>query len=108
MLDYPSTLLRYDITENGFLPSEDPLVSLSDPYYKPWEKLVSQLPRLVNNGLICEEVKHLPLLSTTLLRDDEKEWRRAYVVLALITHTYIWSGHEPAQVCLISSVLFTS
>ncbi|KIW08826.1 uncharacterized protein PV09_00756 [Verruconis gallopava] len=91
------TLSDYDITENGFLPSQEPLSALSNSYYSQWEAIASNIPGLIRSGQIRAEVKQLPVLSTAKLH-DETEWRRAYVVLAFIAHAYIWGGDKPEEI----------
>ena len=44
-------------------------------------------------------VDELPILSTSKL-NGEPEWRRAYVVLAYLTHAYVWGGEKPKEVSI--------
>jgi indoleamine 2,3-dioxygenase len=88
----------FAVTGNGFLPSQVPLGRLSSPYYEQWENIASNLPQLVKTGQIRKKVRQLPLLCTANLHTEE-EWRRAYVLLAFMTHGYIWGGTKPAEVC---------
>jgi indoleamine 2,3-dioxygenase len=87
----------FDITENGFLPSEQPLQRLPNPYYHRWEEVALNLPQLIRLHQIRGEILQLPILSTKKLH-TEAEWRRAYVLLAFMTHGYIWGGDIPAEV----------
>ncbi|KAF7562461.1 hypothetical protein G7046_g1682 [Stylonectria norvegica] len=91
-----SDLSRFFVTKNAFLPEESPSKLLSDPYYDPWEVVAQHLPSLIENG-IRRAVEQLPLLSTDRLRSED-EWRRAYVMLAFITHAYVWGGEKPEEV----------
>lgn len=94
-------LIEFEVTENGFLPAEQPLASLSNPYYCRWEDLAANLPELVKSRRIREEIRQLPILSTEKLH-GEYEWRRAYVVLAFMTHAFIWGDDVPGDVsCLL-------
>ena len=88
----------FDVSEqHGFLPAELPLDVLPDPYYCRWEAVVSNLQALILTRRLREVVKKLPVLSTSRLV-HQAEWRRAYMMLAFITHGYIWGGDAPAEV----------
>jgi indoleamine 2,3-dioxygenase len=93
----PVSLRDYAVTSNGFLPEEPPLRRLPDPYYAPWETLVETLSTSITQRTIRQQVDQLPVLSTDRLT-TEPEWRRACVVLAFLTHGYIWSGETAAEV----------
>ena len=89
----------YGITgHHGFLPTELPLEILPDPYYKSWEAVITNLQALLLSRRLRAVVKKLPILSTAHLQ-HRAEWQRAYVVLAFITHAYIWGGDLPEEVC---------
>lgn len=83
--------------ETGFLPEEPPLIHLTDMYYEPWEMIVQNLQALILSKRIRQVVDAMPLLSTERLT-TEPEWRRAYVILGFLTHSYIWGGDRPADV----------
>lgn len=88
----------YDVSvTNGFLPEEPPLDHLPDRYYAPWERIIRNLQGLVLSRRLRGVVDTLPVLSTDYLV-TEPEWRRAYSVLALISHAYIWGGDVPLDV----------
>ena len=88
----------YQISERyGFLPDDSPLQVLPDPYYTHWEAIISNLQAFILSGRLRTTVQKLPILSTSRLRSIP-EWRRAYVILAFITHGYIWGGEAPADV----------
>lgn len=88
----------YDVSElNGFLPSECPLEVLPAAYYRPWENIMRNLQGLILSKRLRGIVDDLSVLSTDLLRTDP-EWRRAYLVLAFITHAYIWGGDRPQNI----------
>jgi indoleamine 2,3-dioxygenase len=97
---YPSLprLSDYDVSPlNGFLPTEPPCQHLSDPYYSPWENVISNLQPLILTKRIRSIVDKLPVLDTDYLR-NLAEWRRAYSILGFITHGYVWGGDTPADV----------
>lgn len=111
MLDIPSPPIPLDefrvSYETGFLPinvngsnnRKLPLHRLSNPYFSPWEDIISDLPQLIQTGEIRQKVLDLPVLSVeTLDADDEPEWQRAYLVLAYLTHAYIWGGEKAEDV----------
>ena len=100
-------LEKYGLSgKSGFLPSDPPVEKLSNPYYKPWEKMVGNLPALIRSGRVRDEVEKLPVLSLSRLKEytDEGELRRAYSLLSFITHAYIWGGEKPQEVDRPSSI----
>lgn len=93
---------------HGFLPDEEPLEMLSNPYYIKWEAIVSKLQPLLLSRRLHEVIDSLPVLSARHLH-TEREWRRAYVVLVFMLHGYVWGGNQPQEVgftppmrCMIS------
>lgn len=81
----------------GFLPKELPLEVLPDPYYTSWEAVLRNLQALLLSRRLRGVVHRLPVLSTSRLQHPA-EWRRAYHVLAFMTHAYIWGGDKPEEV----------
>jgi indoleamine 2,3-dioxygenase len=90
-------LESFAVTRNAFLPHNRPSKHLKDQYYEPWELVAQHLPQLIQEDRIRASVDALPVLSTDRL-SSEAEWRRAYVILAFLTHAYVWGGDEPSQV----------
>ncbi|CAN8096337.1 unnamed protein product [Discula destructiva] len=90
-------LASFNVTRNGFLPAEEPLKSIPSSYYEPWELLIHNLQSLLANGTLRQRVDSIPVLSTDKLR-TEAEWRRAYVILTLLTHSYVWGGDKAAEI----------
>lgn len=84
---------------NGFLPTDVPLEILPDPYYAQWEQIVRNLQALILSRRLRGLVYSLPTLSTAHLH-TEAEWRRAYSILAFISHAFIWGDVRPMEVCL--------
>ncbi|KAB5513321.1 indoleamine 2,3-dioxygenase [Coniochaeta sp. 2T2.1] len=82
---------------NGFLPSLPPLVLLPDPYYEPWESVIEDLPSHIKDRSIRSRVQELPILDVSRLR-TVPEWRRAYVILSILAHGYIWGGDHASEV----------
>ncbi|KAH8734308.1 Indoleamine 2,3-dioxygenase [Ilyonectria robusta] len=92
-------LKKFSVSRNAFLPEDSPLKHLPNAYYEPWELIAHNLPSLVKAGEtgIRRAVAQLPILSTDRLQ-SEPEWRRAYMILAFMTHAYVWGGEKPEQI----------
>ncbi|KAH8662510.1 Indoleamine 2,3-dioxygenase [Xylariales sp. PMI_506] len=90
-------LREFDVTRNGFLPTQAPLARLDDPYYAPWETLAEELPSRLKDFSVRDAIDRWPVLTTNRL-ETEEEWRRAYVVLTFLAHGYIWGGETPSEV----------
>ncbi|KUI61115.1 Indoleamine 2,3-dioxygenase [Cytospora mali] len=90
-------LASFNITINGFLPSQKPLGFLPNPYYEPWELIIHNLQTFLASGTLRPKIEQTPVLATEYLR-TEPEWRRAYVILTLLTHSYVWGGEKAAEV----------
>jgi indoleamine 2,3-dioxygenase len=87
----------YEVSpERGFLPAEDPLPYLEDPYYAPWEQIAGELPKLLVARRLRQVVKATPRLTTERLQTD-RERRRAMLLLSYIGHGYVWNGDTPAE-----------
>ncbi|KAI1176472.1 Indoleamine 2,3-dioxygenase [Nemania sp. FL0916] len=84
------------ISKNGFLPAKQPLRRLPDIYYQGWEQILDQLPVLLKQKTIRNEVDNLEILTTARL-NTEPEWQRAYMILCFLTHGYIWGGDSPSE-----------
>ncbi|GIV04892.1 MAG: hypothetical protein KatS3mg016_0467 [Fimbriimonadales bacterium] len=82
--------------ERGFLPAEDPLPYLEDPYYAPWEQIAADLPKLLVARQLRPVVDGMPRLTTERLQ-TEREVRRAMMLLSYIGHGYVWNGDAPAD-----------
>lgn len=97
VLPSPGALASYDISKNGFLPEEPPLLRLPQEYYEPWECIISQIHTLIKTQRVRPCVDELPVLDTCHLQ-SEAEWRRTYSILTIIAQGYIWQGPEPSHV----------
>ena len=95
--DLREVLADFGVTSNGFLPAESPLELLPDSYYQPWESLISHLPSSLEHKTLRSEVDALPVLSVDRLK-TEPERRRAYLILSILTHAYMWGGDKPSEV----------
>jgi len=78
---------RYNISaRTGFVP-EKCLEQLPE-YFSPWEDIARNLHKLNRAKDLVKAVERMPLLDATRLKGN-KELQRAYVVLALIGHSYL-------------------
>lgn len=94
---FDELLASFSVTKNGFLPAEEPIKRIANPYYEAWELLIHNLRSLLSKGALRQRIESTPVLSTDQLR-SEAEWRRAYVILTLLTHSYVWGGEKAAEV----------
>lgn len=85
-------LLKYDISENGFL-SKDPIPILDS--LPDWEMIVKELPNYNKERILRDAVANLSEFDVNLLTTSS-HYKRAYVVLCLLTHSYVFGG-EPIK-----------
>jgi indoleamine 2,3-dioxygenase len=78
--------------DRGFLPVPDPLDRLPHDF-SPWEEMGRELSKLLMSGKVRSFIKDMPLLDATRLRDD-RERRRAMVILSFLGHAYVWGEKE--------------
>jgi indoleamine 2,3-dioxygenase len=82
-------LENYEISaERGFLPMEDPLLSLPD-YYTPWESAGHELPKRLMSGSVRPWLSSLPILDTEGLT-DRKSLDRAMLLLSYFGSAWVW------------------
>jgi indoleamine 2,3-dioxygenase len=94
-------LQKYQISERlGFLPAQPPLTRLPHSCYQIWEDTLDGFTSPSNYESIRQQMDKMPVLSTEALA-TEPEWRRAYVVLSMMSQLYIWAGYQPSKVDLI-------
>lgn len=86
-------LSKYDISENGFLPKK-PVPKLTG-VFEQWEQIVTQLPELNKNKTTREAIDALDDLGLNWLYILNDPWqvKRAYVVLSLLTNSYVFSDN---------------
>ncbi|POR37740.1 Uncharacterized protein TPAR_02082 [Tolypocladium paradoxum] len=93
LLDIPN-LDSFGISQTrAFLSANPPSSAFRDIYYAKWDDLIAKLPNLISSHTIGQEVRRLPMLDTSKL-STELHLRRAYVVLAFLTHGYVWAAHR--------------
>ncbi|KAI1319825.1 hypothetical protein EDD11_002819 [Mortierella claussenii] len=97
-------LTDYDISPvTGFLPAEEPLQILPDPYFAPWEDTFKTFNGLLLASRIRQHVQELPILDASRLK-TKAEQRRAYLILCMLSHGYVWGKHEVAAEVLPASL----
>lgn len=79
----------------GFLPSQDPLRRLP-PDFETWEGLATQLSDLLLAGRLRTVIDNLRPLDVKLLK-DERQLRRAMLLLSVLGNSYVWEGDPPAS-----------
>ncbi len=83
----------YDIDpERGFLPALDPLDRLPAEF-GAWEEVAHALPKILVSGTVRGFLKQLPLVDAAQLADDRQR-RRAMVILSFLGHAYVWGEEE--------------
>jgi indoleamine 2,3-dioxygenase len=86
----------YDIhPERGFLPDLDPLDRLPADF-QPWEAEAHELPKLLVSGKVRSFLQQLPLVDAADLSEDRQR-RRAMVILSFLGHAYVWGEQEPVS-----------
>ncbi|OMH81645.1 Indoleamine 2,3-dioxygenase [Zancudomyces culisetae] len=100
----PKTLDQYEVNlESGFIPAEEPLSRLPNPYYEPWEELASNISQYLLAKVLRDKVKSMPVLTIEKLATRREE-HRAYVVLCFLSHAYIWGLNQKAEQVLPASL----
>lgn len=119
---------EYDISvKTGFLPASPPLRRLPDPYFIPWEEMMDDFNGLLLAGKLREKVLkvgyittycigcnsnafiyQMPLLDHNKLKSVQ-EYRRAFLILCMVSHSYVWGKHETtSEVRLLDLFIFFS
>ncbi|KAL9956795.1 hypothetical protein ACROYT_G038333 [Oculina patagonica] len=85
---------EFDVSDNfGFISEKEPLQCLPE-YFSPWEEVARELSQLVKKAEdLRQRIKDLSLLDHSKL-SSEDEWKRAHLVLACISHSYVWCKGE--------------
>ena len=78
--------MDFNLSERGFLPEKQSIRCLSVEYLD-FDNLVTEL-RDLSPDEIKLEVQKLPVLEWNF--HEESSWQRAYLVLTLISHAYLW------------------
>lgn len=82
--------------ERGFLPSQDPLRRLPEPF-DAWEEVASNLPKLFASDHIRQTISDLPPFPTGRIATEQQR-ERAMLLLSYLGHAYVWGGAHPAAV----------
>ena len=82
---------NFDISrDTGFIPEHAP-PPLTGEHFQEWERVLSDLPHLIETKKLREEVDSLPELDDSILKTLDKEKNmRAYVLLCFLGQGYIW------------------
>lgn len=93
-------LIEFNIHhDRGFLPWPDPLVRLPKAF-SPWEELATNMPKLLAAQALGEQLKKLPVLSTTSLRGAQ--WHRAMLLLSYLADGSVWEKWRTTPNTVIS------
>ncbi|CCE61823.1 hypothetical protein TPHA_0B01500 [Tetrapisispora phaffii CBS 4417] len=99
------TLEKYAISAKyGFLSTKQPVQFINIEYYKPWEDIIENLPDLLKEGNLREEIDtNLPILEVSdELLNNVFYLRRAYSILTFLTNAYVWgnkfNGETPIEI----------
>ena len=82
--------------ERGFLPSQDPLQRLPQPF-EAWEQFAVGLPKHLASDHIRRTIEQLPPFPVDRIA-DRRERERAMTLLSYVGHAYVWGGDKPAAV----------
>lgn len=58
---------------------------------------------MIISGRLRPHIERLPVLSTGML-SSQPEWRRAYSILGMMAHAYVWGGLRSIDVSEISDL----
>ncbi|MEM7116321.1 MAG: hypothetical protein AAF614_28055 [Chloroflexota bacterium] len=84
------TLTDYDVSpERGFLPAEDPLLSLP-PEFAEWDRLSADLPYLVLTSRVRSTLANFETPDLNLLT-TKGELERAMLIISALCMAYIWT-----------------
>lgn len=83
-------------SERGFLPIDDPLVCLPEPF-DDWEQAARQLPKLLVSDQLRQTLAGLPPFPVEAL-SNARERERAMTLLSYLGHAYVWGAAQPATV----------
>lgn len=83
---------RFDI-RHGFLPANDPLAALPEPF-ADWEDTAQNLPKLLLSDRLHAFLQALPPFPVEQL-NSPAEIERAMLLLSFLGHAYVWGGSQP-------------
>ncbi len=78
----------------GFLPTEEPLECLP-PGFEIWEHIAAEMSGLLVASKLRSRLEKLPVLDIANL-EDERQLRRAMLLLCFFANGYVWGGEKPA------------
>lgn len=77
-----------------FLPAEDPLECLPLSF-EIWEHIAAEVPALLRAAKLRQTLEKLTPLDISRL-EDERQLRRAMLLLSIFGNAYVWGGEAPA------------
>jgi len=78
----------------GFLPINDPLTALSEPFID-WEQTAQQLPKWLLSDHLRYQLEQLPPFPVDKL-SHPAEFERAMLILSFLGHAYVWGANSPS------------
>ena len=89
-------LKTFDVSPTrGFLPDEDPLRELPAAW-RNWEAIARELPHLLLAGRVRPVLDAMTAVEPAALEDD-RQLRRAMLLLSYFGHAYVWGDREAVQ-----------
>jgi len=85
--------LRDRDLSRGFLPADDPLVRLAEPF-REWEEVARDLSKLALSTSLRPTLEHLPPFPVTELRTP-REYERAMTMLSFMANLYVFAPDHP-------------
>ena len=76
----------------GFLPQEDPLLSLTSGY-AIWDEVGRDLPKYLMSGKVRKWLSGIPKLDTAAM-NDHRELERAMLLLSYFGSAWVWGEEE--------------
>lgn len=77
--------------KTGFLPESPPLKRMVNPYFEPWESVLDDLSHLLVAWKLRTAIEKMPELDTSVIQRED-ELQRAFLVLCLLSHAYVWGA----------------
>ncbi len=89
-------LASYDVDcERGFLPSQDPMISVP-ACLGAWREIAEELPKLLVASQVKQFVNAMPVVNIDGLKTNA-ELERAMLAFSFIGHAYVWGEKDPPQ-----------
>ena len=89
--------------ERGFLPSENPLLTLPETH-RVWDDIADQLPAYFKNLTVRMVLDDMPVLPADAQHLPDRYLLRASTLISILTHAYVRSeatAHQQIPTCLL-------